>query len=146
MQAASFLRNGGRGYGRLALILVLLAYVFVGGVGGFASSGSGHSWQETVHIPTADQEVGFGGETHFHHYQYTERKRGVVRHTSDPTVGISPPTLAGKGDVAGNNLAAFVHFVLNYLTGARVPGLLLETQTVAIANPEWWLRTVVLHL
>lgn len=149
MRADGFLRNLGRGYDRLAVIMVLIAYIFVGGIAGFASSTSGHASQETVHLPSAKRDHGFSGDARFDHRPAAETATGhpsnVIRQAPDPTGG-TPPPLLSKSAAAASDLAQFINLVLNYLTGARVLGPLLETQTVAAANPEWWLRTVVLHL
>jgi hypothetical protein len=38
--------------------MVLIAYIFVGGISGFGPNGSGHVQLETVHLPNASRDSG----------------------------------------------------------------------------------------
>lgn len=145
MRFGDLLRNTGSGLDRFSVILVLLAYVFAGGLSGFGPRG-GHSLLETTHLPNSSRDTavsdpsGSGFVLHGDH-GFSAKSSGAQYQTA----GSAPPQT--DQDLAPINLVRLYNIIVLILLGdTQHSGSLAEAQTVAIANPAWWLRTVVLHL
>ncbi len=146
-------RMGGRGWDRLTAIMILIAYFLIGGIGGFASSPSGHLPQETVHLSSINPHVDVVRDICFDPLHATPTDNGHHALSGfprdfDETVGASSAQDVHSLAATTNQLTSFVHLILVNLQADFLPagGLAMDTRVLASANPEWWLRTVVLHL
>lgn len=145
MRFGDLLRNTSSGLDRFSVILVLLAYVFAGGLTGFGPRG-GHSLLETTHLPNSSRDMAISdplGSSFVLHgdHDFSAKSPGAQYQAA----GSAPPRT--DQDLAPADLARLCNIIVLILLGdTRHSGPLVEAQTVAIANPAWWLRTVVLHL
>lgn len=155
IRAASYMGIGSSGYHHLAVIMVLIAYFFVGGIGGFESNGSGHPPQETLHLPSTIRDGGpattlrladtVSGEDDTH-LQAPQAFQYIVDRTS--AVASPPPvTRESAISVTVDDFAHLAGLILNLLAGMDQPAPQFPVaQAFAPPNLDRWLRTVVLHL
>jgi hypothetical protein len=151
MRAGNLRKQRSSGLGRLAAILVLMVYVFGGGIHGFgAIDGSDHASLETLHLPGLSRAGGINSGTHFteHTDSNTTQVAAITvapRPDAAPTLSAAPPPIT-KDFAAPADLAQLVQFVLDVLSAAHEQEPYFASHVVASASPERWLRTVVLHL
>jgi hypothetical protein len=149
MRAGRLVRSGGRGFDHFAVIMILIAYCFVGGFGGFGPAASGHVPQEMVHLPGAGRYMAVTHDVQASHRSAGEdglHATAVFRPGLDEVAGAAPPPASKSAARAAHDFPQFATLVLNIFLSVSDALPQFETQTVATAAPAWWLRTVVLHL
>lgn len=147
MRAGRPIRRGG--FDHFAVIMILIAYCFVGGLGGFGPAAGGHAPQEMVHLPGASRILAFTSDMQAGHRSTGEdglHTAAVFRPGIDEAASATPPLGSKNPAAAAHEFTQLAQFVVSVLTGGSESELPAETRTVAAADPAWWLRTVVLHL
>ena len=146
MRVGSLIRNVGSGYDRLAVIMVLIAYVLVGGISGFGLRGSSHAQLETVHLPNVSRDRGADALRSEQRDLGDDGSTQFLQQFLDQSAGSAPPLSTKNAFATANDFARIVGVFLNLFIGDAGHAPPFETQTGATTNPERWLRTVVLHL
>ena len=148
MRAGGLIRSGRRGFHHLAVILVLIAYCFVGSFGGFGPAAGGHVPQEMVHLPGASRHVAITHDVQaaLRSVGKEEQHAAVFQPGIDQMAGTAAPPAGKNPAVAAQQFAQFAQFIFSVFIDSSNAERPAETQTVAAVDPDWWLRTVVLHL
>jgi hypothetical protein len=148
---AGLLRSGKRGFDRLAVILVMLAYGFVGGITGFSPVTSGHEQIEMVHLPNVSRDSGEASGKHVDRVVSavdTDSAQSVAAHQfPHGSTDTTPKPTVSTHDDASRIAFVFNNVLSNFLSVSDENGSnLFASETVPSAGPAWWLRTVVLHI